>query len=96
MEERRDALMRIQQPISLQKNQAEVGKIVNVLISQENPQTGELIGRSARFAPEVDGLVYVQGQASIGEIVPVLVTSADVYDLYGEVADSDPTTIASH
>ncbi len=96
MERRRDALMRIQQPISWQKNQAEVGKIVNVLIEQENPQTGELIGRSARFAPEVDGLVYVQGQASIGEIVPVLVTSADVYDLYGEVADSDPTTIASH
>ncbi|MBD2545510.1 30S ribosomal protein S12 methylthiotransferase RimO [Planktothricoides raciborskii] len=86
MEERRDALMRLQQPISLQKNQAEVGKIVNVLIEQENPQTGEFIGRSPRFAPEVDGLVYVQGQASIGEIVPVLVTGADVYDLYGEVA----------
>lgn len=86
MEARRDALMRVQQPISFQKNQAEVGRAIDVLIEQENPQTGELIGRSDRFAPEVDGLVYVQGKASIGSMVPVLVTSADVYDLYGQVA----------
>lgn len=86
MEARRDALMRVQQPISFQKNQAEVGRTIDVLIEQENPQTGELIGRSDRFAPEVDGLVYVQGKASIGSMVPVLVTSADVYDLYGQVA----------
>jgi ribosomal protein S12 methylthiotransferase len=85
METRRDRLMRVQQPISLQKNQAEVGKTIDVLIEQENPQTGALIGRSARFAPEVDGLVYVRGQASLGSIVPVMVTSADVYDLYGQV-----------
>lgn len=85
METRRDRLMRVQQPISLQKNQAEVGKVINVLIEQENPQTGALIGRSARFAPEVDGLVYVQGQASLGSMVPVMVTSAEVYDLYGQI-----------
>ncbi|MBD1998414.1 30S ribosomal protein S12 methylthiotransferase RimO [Leptolyngbya sp. FACHB-541] len=88
MEARRDALMQIQQPISLQRNQAEVDKVVDVLIEQENPQTGELIGRSARFAPEVDGLVYVQGEARLGSIVPVAVTAADIYDLYGYVADT--------
>ena len=86
MDARRDSLMRVQQPISFQKNQAEVGKVIDVLIEQENPQTGVLIGRSARFAPEVDGLVYVEGQARLGAIVPVKVTSADVYDLYGQVA----------
>jgi ribosomal protein S12 methylthiotransferase len=85
MESRRDRLMRVQQPISWQKNQAEVGKVVDVLVEQEHPQTGELIGRSARFAPEVDGLVYVQGEASLGSMVPVMVTGADVYDLYGQV-----------
>ncbi|MBD2071153.1 30S ribosomal protein S12 methylthiotransferase RimO [Leptolyngbya sp. FACHB-671] len=88
MEARRDALMQIQQPISLQRNQAEIDKVVDVLIEQENPQTGELIGRSARFAPEVDGLVYVQGEARLGSIVPVAVTAADIYDLYGYVADT--------
>lgn len=84
-ESRRDALMEVQQPIAAKKNQAEIGKIVDVLIEQENPNTGELIGRSARFAPEVDGLVYVQGEASLGSIVSVKITDADIYDLYGEV-----------
>ncbi|MCL6434409.1 MAG: 30S ribosomal protein S12 methylthiotransferase RimO [Leptolyngbyaceae cyanobacterium HOT.MB2.61] len=86
MNERRDALMAIQQPISLKKNRAEVGKVVDVLIEQENPETGELVGRSARFSPEVDGLVYVQGEARLGSLVPVAIDHADVYDLYGHVA----------
>ncbi len=85
MVERRNQLMEIQQPISLRKNWQQVGKIVDVLIEQENPQTGDLIGRSDRFAPEVDGQVYVQGKASLGTIVPVKITTADAYDLYGEV-----------
>ncbi|MBW4648023.1 MAG: 30S ribosomal protein S12 methylthiotransferase RimO [Kastovskya adunca ATA6-11-RM4] len=86
MDARRDALMATQQPISLKKNQAYVGKVVDVLIEQENPSTGELIGRSAKFAPEVDGLVYIQGNAQLGKIVPVEITDADIYDLFGEVA----------
>lgn len=90
MDQRRDAIMTVQQPISLRKNQAEIGKVVDVLIEQENPETGELVGRSARFAPEVDGLVYVQGNARLGSIVPVEILDADVYDLYGQIAD--PTT----
>ncbi len=88
MEARRDALMELQQPISLRKNQAEVGKTVDVLIEQENVETDELIGRSARFSPEVDGLVYVKGEARLGSIVPVLITDADIYDLYGQVVDN--------
>ncbi len=83
-EERRNRLMEVQQPIAAAKNQAEVGKVVPVLIEQENPATGEMIGRSPRFAPEVDGLVYVKGVANLGQITPVLITAADVYDLYGE------------
>jgi len=86
MEERRDHLMALQQSISLKNNQKSVGQIVNVLIEQEHPQTGELIGRSPRFSPDVDGLVYVQGQARLGSMVPVTITQADVYDLYGHVA----------
>jgi ribosomal protein S12 methylthiotransferase len=86
MDARRDALMAAQQPISLKRNQACVGKVVDVLIEQEHPKTGELIGRSARFAPEVDGLVYVQGDAPLGTIVGVKITDADIYDLYGSVA----------
>lgn len=92
MDERRDALMALQQPISLRRNQAEVGRVVDVLVEQENPETGELVGRSARFAPEVDGLVYVQGEARLGSIVPVEILDADIYDLYGRTADA-PTQL---
>jgi ribosomal protein S12 methylthiotransferase len=88
MDARRDALMALQQPISWRKNKAEVGKIVDVLIEQENPETGEFIGRSTRFSPEVDGLVYVKGVARLGSIVPVKITEAEPYDLKGEVVSS--------
>ncbi|NET14902.1 MAG: TRAM domain-containing protein, partial [Okeania sp. SIO1H6] len=85
MEARREEIMQVQQPISGKQNQKSVGQVVDVLIEQENPQTEELIGRSPRFSPEVDGLVYLQGQARLGSIVPVMITDADVYDLYGYV-----------
>jgi len=82
---RRHTLMTRQQPISARKNATCVGQTVEVLIEQENPETGEYLGRSPRFAPEVDGWVYVQGEASLGTIVPVEITAADVYDLYGRM-----------
>ncbi|MEY2857757.1 MAG: hypothetical protein RLZZ74_2069 [Cyanobacteriota bacterium] len=85
-EHRRDLLMELQQPIAAAKNSACVGQRVDVLLEQEHPETGQLVGRSARFAPEVDGLVYVRGNASLGSIVSVDITAADVYDLYGEIA----------
>jgi ribosomal protein S12 methylthiotransferase len=88
MDERRQRLMELQQPISWRKNQQEVGKVVDVLIEQENPESGELIGRSSRSSPEVDGQVYVTGAAKLGTIVPVAIHSADTYDLYGQVVPS--------
>ncbi len=90
MEARRDRLMQAQQPISLKRNQAQVGQVVPVLIEQVNPSTGEMIGRSPRFAPDVDGVVYVTGQAPLGQIVPVHITDADVYDLFGTVVTPTP------
>ncbi len=42
------------------------------------------VGRSRRDAPEVDGLVFVDGPARVGEIVTVRVMSALEYDLVAE------------
>lgn len=95
MEARRDALMQTQQPISLKQNRREIGKVVNVLVEQEDPQTGELVGRCARFSPEVDGLVYIQGKARLGSMVPVVIEDADIYDLYGRVAAASDLLVAA-
>lgn len=88
MDDRRDRLMALQQPIAAARNAALVGQVVDVLIEEEHPATGLKIGRSPRFAPEVDGVVYVQGEARLGSLVPVKITEAEVYDLHGQVASA--------
>ena len=88
--ERKDRLMALQQPIAAALNAAWVGKVVDVLIEQENPSSGEMLGRCARFAPEVDGEVRVSPgegglSAAPGTLVKVRITGADTYDLLGVV-----------
>ncbi len=80
-QERWERLMERQQNISLQVNQSYVGKTLNILV--EGYDNGLTIGRSYRDAPEIDGLVFAEGKAPIGEIVPVKITGAMAYDLTG-------------
>jgi ribosomal protein S12 methylthiotransferase len=82
-QDRRDRLMALQQRISLEKNQALLGRTLPVLI--EGHGDGLSVGRSYRDAPEIDGMVIVEGQAPIGELVPVRITGALAYDLSGTV-----------
>jgi ribosomal protein S12 methylthiotransferase len=80
-QERYEHLMELQQNISLQVNQSYVGKTLDVLI--EGFDNGISIGRSYRDAPEIDGMVFVEGKAKVGDIVPVRITGAMAYDLTG-------------
>jgi ribosomal protein S12 methylthiotransferase len=80
-QERFERLMELQQGISLQINQNYVGKTLDVLV--EGRDNGIAIGRSYRDAPEIDGMVFLEGEARIGEIVPVRITGAMAYDLTG-------------
>jgi ribosomal protein S12 methylthiotransferase len=80
-EERFARLMELQQSISLQVNQSYVGRTLDVLV--EGFDNGISIGRSYRDAPEIDGMVLVEGKANIGDIVPVRITGAMAYDLTG-------------
>lgn len=82
-DERRGRLMALQQTISLHKNQSFVGRTLPVLI--EGRGGGLSMGRSYRDAPEIDGLVIVEGETSIGAMVPVRITGALPYDLSGTV-----------
>ncbi len=82
-EERIARLMGLQETISLSRNQEFVGKTLPVLI--EGLQNGVAVGRSYRDAPEIDGLVFAEGDAQVGQIVPVLITGALVHDLTGSI-----------
>ena len=88
--DRYERLMELQQGISLKKNQALVGKTLDVLVEghgagedEDGLNTGDVIslGRSYRDAPEIDGYVLVEGELPVGEIVPARITGATTYDL---------------
>jgi len=86
-QERYERLMELQQNISLQVNQSYVGKTLDVLV--EGFDNGISIGRSYRDAPEIDGMVLIEGQAKVGEIVPVRISGAMAYDLTGVPVESN-------
>lgn len=92
-EQRRDALMLKQQQISLAKNQRFVGKTLTTLIEGTDEAQGISVGRTYRDAPEVDGLVIIEGTVPAGEMVPVKITGAMEYDLHGTVAQEQPLIV---
>lgn len=82
-QERIQALMSLQESISLMRNQAWIGKHLTVLI--EGQGDGISVGRSFRDAPEIDGLVIVENEIEVGSLVPVLINGAMTHDLTGSL-----------
>ena len=64
-----------QQRISLQINQAMIGKTLDVLIEGtgriEGTEEVISLGRSYRDAPEIDGMVIVEGDLPKGRLSPL-------------------------
>lgn len=84
-DERREELMQLQQRISLEKNQEWIGQELPVLI--EGYGEGISLGRSFRDAPEIDGLVLIEGELPVGEFSTVRINGALPYDLTGEIVE---------
>ncbi len=80
-EERYKQFMLTQETISLSRNQALIGKVLDVMVEGEN--NGVSVGRSYRDAPEIDGYVVINDKAPVGQIVPVLIGGAMPHDLNG-------------
>lgn len=58
------------------------------LVLLEGYEDGRYFGRSQFQAPDVDGVVYVQGQnLEIGNVVSVKITDTELYDLVGELSE---------
>ena len=84
---RQGALMEVAQQVSLQRNRALVGREIDVLVESASAARGRdvaeglVAGRSYRDAPEVDGLVLLEGDHSASAFVRAKVTQALPYDV---------------
>ena len=84
-QERKNKIMEIQQAISLEKNQLQIGNVVEALIEKEiEPNLYE--ARSYRDVSEIDGIIYVKtlSTKNEGEFVNIKITDAMEYDLLGD------------
>ncbi len=86
-QERLDRLMTLQQKISLKRNEARIGSVEQVLVT-DTDGNGGILGRSSREAPEVDGEIFVScgdARPRPGQFIPVEILSAEEYDLRGKM-----------
>lgn len=101
--DRYERLMEVAQDISAHVLSKKVGRTIDVLVDDVEPDTGRAVGRSQWDAPEIDGTVIIHEADGIkvGDKVSVLVTESDEYDLFAvpsSVAakgDRKPAAVAS-
>ena len=89
-ERRWQEVMDLQATISQKKNRALIGTIDRVIIENTDSEFGKLAGRTQAHAPEVDGVVFIDGLEAHslpkpGDIVDIKITGALEYDLMGEI-----------
>jgi len=85
-QDRWERFMAHQQAISTARLQQKIGKTIQVIIDEVDDEGP--IGRSMADAPEIDGNVYLDTDEDLkpGDIVGVVVTDADEYDLWAQLA----------
>ncbi|BEE16893.1 ribosomal protein S12 methylthiotransferase RimO [Aeromonas enteropelogenes] len=84
-EERFQRFMELQQQVSIRKLTRKVGQEMTIIIDEVDEEGAT--GRSAADAPEIDGLVYLNGETSLkpGDMVKVRIDEADEYDLWASL-----------
>ncbi|ABB14537.1 30S ribosomal protein S12 methylthiotransferase RimO [Carboxydothermus hydrogenoformans] len=85
-EQRYEKLMEVQQEISLNLNKALVGKKIPVIVEKKIRGENLYLGRTYMDAPEIDGIIEIKAEKRLkkGQIINVLITDYDIYDLKGE------------
>jgi ribosomal protein S12 methylthiotransferase len=83
--ERYERLMEVAQGISADMLSRKVGRTIDVLVDEVQPEMGRAVGRSKWDAPEIDGSVIIHEAEGIkpGDMVSVSVSDSDEYDLFG-------------
>ena len=88
--ERRDRFMRQQQRIAAKRAKSFIGRRLEMLVEglgEDEDGAPVVAGRTYREAPEVDGMVFARGAASVGSSVMVTIEDAAAYDLFGTVVN---------
>lgn len=85
--ERQAEIMELQQAIVFEKAEEMVGKVLTVMIEGKIAEEDAYVARTYRDAPNVDGYLFVNTSANLmtGDLVKVLVTDSNEYDLIGEL-----------
>lgn len=88
-EERRDAIMELQQEISFDHSQSMVGRTLEVMIEGKVADENAYVGRTYMDGPGVDGMIFIQTGEELmsGDFIRARVTGALEYDLIGEIED---------
>ncbi|MCI9486213.1 MAG: 30S ribosomal protein S12 methylthiotransferase RimO [Lachnospiraceae bacterium] len=88
---RRDAVMELQQEISLAHGESMIGRELEVFIEGKVADEEAYVGRTYMDAPGVDGYLFVNTGVELmsGMFVRARVTGALEYDLIGELCDED-------
>ena len=81
---RAELLMELQAPIMDEFLQGLVGQTLTVLYLYRDEESGLCVGRSYADSPDIDGLVFFEGDCAEGDMVPVRITDAEDGFLYGE------------
>ena len=85
-ESRVEEIMELQSQISWEKNQEKIGKIYKCIFDRK--EGNYFVGRTEFDSPDVDNTVLVDAKdtyISIGDFAKVKITSAEEFDLYGEL-----------
>lgn len=82
--DRKARFMEVQAEISAKRLQLKVGKTLDIIIDEVDEEGA--IGRSKADAPEIDGLVYLNGETNhqAGDIIHAKIIHADQHDLWAE------------
>ncbi len=85
-DERRARLMQLQGKISARRLKRKVGKTLEVLVDEVKPEGA--VARSAADAPEIDGIVHIEGAGKLapGDWAQVKVFRSDTHDLFARPA----------
>ena len=88
-DERRARIMQAQEAISLKRNQAKLGRVMQVLVDETDDEG--IVARSQADAPEIDGNVFVpmpnepDSRPKVGDLITVLIDDCDEHDLWGNL-----------